>query len=237
MEKKIEEGDLVLCTVKRIVGTTVFVNIEENEKEATIITSEIAPGRIRNLRDYVVPGKKIICKILNIDKTGNVHLSLRRVTEKEKKQVQEIHQKERNALSILKTVNMQEAEKTAEKIKKKFYLYDFLQNAKQNPKILEQYFPKPEAEKILKILRERKEKQIEIKKQFSLSTSKSNGITIIKKILSPYKDKIIYLAAGKFTVKIKADDYKKANQELQKILKQIEQDAEKQNLEFQMKEK
>ena len=102
MEKKIEEGDLVLCTVKRIVGTTVFVNIEENEKEATIITSEIAPGRIRNLRDYVVPGKKIICKILNIDKTGNVHLSLRRVTEKEKKIIAGDSSKRKKCLKYFK---------------------------------------------------------------------------------------------------------------------------------------
>ena len=57
------EGQIVLGTVSKIVGTTVFVEIEGNG-EATLITSEISPGRIRNLRDYVVPGKKIVCKIL-----------------------------------------------------------------------------------------------------------------------------------------------------------------------------
>ena len=74
--------------MKRISGTTVFVSIED-DGEGTIITSEIAPGRIRNLRDYVVPGKKIVCKILSIDKAGNIHLSLRRVTDKEKREVME----------------------------------------------------------------------------------------------------------------------------------------------------
>ncbi len=79
-----EEGDIVLCTVVKIERTTVFVKLEDG-KEGTINTSEIAPGRIRNLRDYVVPDKKIVCKILSIDPKGNINLSLRRVTTKEKK--------------------------------------------------------------------------------------------------------------------------------------------------------
>ena len=63
--QELEEGQIVLCTVEKILGTTVFVKIEGNG-EGTITTSEISPGRIRNLRDYVVPGKKIVCKILSI---------------------------------------------------------------------------------------------------------------------------------------------------------------------------
>ena len=62
----LEVGDIVLCTVDRIIGTTVFVGIEGNG-EGSIVTSEIAPGRIRNLRDYVVPKKKIVCKQTNIN--------------------------------------------------------------------------------------------------------------------------------------------------------------------------
>ena len=45
---ELEEGDVVLCTVDRIVGTTVFVSIEGNG-EGSIVVSEISPGRIRNL--------------------------------------------------------------------------------------------------------------------------------------------------------------------------------------------
>ena len=83
-----EEGDLVLCTVDRIVGTVVFVKIKSKDKEieGSIVLSEIAPGRIRNLRDYVVPKKKIVCKILRI-KGENIELSLRRVSQKERKEV------------------------------------------------------------------------------------------------------------------------------------------------------
>ena len=48
---KLEEGQLVLCTVTKIVGTIVFVRIEDTNFEGTITFPEIAPGRIRNIRD------------------------------------------------------------------------------------------------------------------------------------------------------------------------------------------
>jgi len=73
---ELEVGDVVLCTVDKIAGTVVFVKIDRNG-EGNIITSEIAPGRIRNLREYVVPKKKIVCKILRISPNGNINLSLR----------------------------------------------------------------------------------------------------------------------------------------------------------------
>ena len=84
MVNQLDVGDVVLCTVDRIVGTTVFVMIGDNNRtEGSIIVSEISPGRIRNLRDFVTPKKKIVCKIIRINQ-GNIELSLRRVTSKEK---------------------------------------------------------------------------------------------------------------------------------------------------------
>jgi len=100
--QELEEGQIVMCTVEKIIGTTVFVKIQD-DGEGTVTTSEISPGRIRNLRDYVVPGKKIVCKILRIDNRGT-HLSLRRVKQNEKKEVLDKISKERSYKAILKTV-------------------------------------------------------------------------------------------------------------------------------------
>jgi len=101
VNQEFEESEIVLCTVDKIVGTIVFVKIEDNG-EGTITTSEISPGRIRNLRDYVVPGKKIVCKILSL-KNG-IHLSLRRVKPSEKKELLDKISKEKSYKAILKTV-------------------------------------------------------------------------------------------------------------------------------------
>ena len=98
INNELEHNQIVLCTVDKILGTTVFVKIEGGG-EGTITTSEISPGRIRNLRDYVVPGKKIVCKILSI-KGDKVYLSLRRVKQKEKKELLDKLSKEKSYKAI-----------------------------------------------------------------------------------------------------------------------------------------
>jgi len=237
--EELKEGDLVLCTVERISGTTVFVKIDNTDKEGTIITSEIAPGRIRNIREYVVPKKKIVCKVLSITKPGNIHLSLRRVTSKEKKEVIEKYEKEKSSMSIIKSVLKEKAEEIAEKIKsqEKTSLYEFIQTCRDSPEKLKKYFTDEQTKRIYKILKEKKEKQVEVKAEFELESNKKNGLSIIKKVLLPYKNQITYIAAGKFLLKIKAENYKKANHELQKILQSIEQKAKEEKAEFKIKEK
>lgn len=229
---ELQEGDLALCTVERIDRTTVFVNLETGQ-QGTIITSEIAPGRIRNLRDYVSPGRKIVCKILKID-GNNINLSLRRVTPKEKKEVADRHEKERNSLGILRSVLGEKANEIAEKMKEELSLSEFLQNCKDNPKKLQEYMPKEEAEKICKIISEKKEKSVEVKHKFMLSSKKPDGIVLIKSILSSCKGNcdISYIAAGKFTIKIKSSDYKKANSEISSALIEIEKKAKENKMEF-----
>ena len=140
-----EQGDTLLCTVDRILGTTVFV-ILPNNKEGTIILSEIAPGRIRNLRDYVVPKKTIVCKVLRAN-GENVHLSLRRVTLKEKKEVLEQAKQEKSYEAILKTILKEEAKSAIFEIKEFSSVYEFLQQAKESSKELEKLVGKESAKK------------------------------------------------------------------------------------------
>lgn len=229
-------NDLVLCTVKSIVGTTVFVHIEGNG-EGTIVVSEIAPGRIRNLRDYVVPNKKIVCKIIRIDDKGNINLSLRRVSNKEREEVLERIEKEKEFSSIVKAVLKDKAPEILDKIKKdNSPLYTFVELCKESPSNLKKYFSNEQADNICKILSAKSEKKIEIKKEFSLSSLSSNGIISIKNILSPYSN-ITYLAAGRYLIKISSDNYKKANQEMNKIISDIENKADKAKMNFEVKEK
>jgi len=226
--KALEEGDVVLCTVDKIVGTTVFVKIEDNGT-GTIVTSEIAPGRIRNLRDYVVPNKKIVCRVLRIDKSGHADLSLRRVTAKEKKEVSDYYQKEKNLAAALKTVLKEKAEEIIKKIKEKSSIFEFLEQVKTTPEILKKIIPEQEAEQLLKILKEKKEREVTVKKKFSLSSEAGDGIIKIKKILP---EEATYIAAGKFSVSIKDKNYKDANHKVEQILQEIETKAKELSCEF-----
>ncbi|MBU2562597.1 MAG: hypothetical protein KKF68_02980 [Nanoarchaeota archaeon] len=233
---ELEEGDIILCTVDRIVGTVVFVKIEDKE-EGSIIISEIAPGRIRNLRDYVVPKKRIVCKVLR--KTGDrIDLSLRRVTQKERKEVMDRSKQEQSYKNILKSVLGEKAKEVIEEILKKEKIYDFLQEAKNNSKNLEKIAGKKDSEKILTILNSQKQKKAVIKKEIYLTTTKSNGLEIIKKILNEVKNaEVKYLSAGKYSLKTESNDIKTADNNLKEIINQIEQKAKKQGAEFHLKEK
>ena len=231
-----EEGDLVLCVVDRIVGTTVFVKIPEFENiEGSIVTSEIAPGRIRNLRDYVVPKKQIVCKVLRVSE-GRIDLSLRRVSQKEKKEILEQYQQEKSYKSILKSVVGEKSDRIIEEISKKEKLYDFFDEAKNNPKKLEEFMNKTEAEKILEILSTQKQKKALIKKEISLKTTKPNGLELIREILGNIKEiEIKYLSAGRYILKIESTDLKKADNKLKELISQIEAKAKKLGLEFSVK--
>ncbi len=92
-----EEDELVLCTVTNIFHHGVFVNVEEYGKGGMIHISEVSPGRIRNIRDFVREGKKVVCKVLRVnEEKGYIDLSLRRVNERQRKEkINEIKQEQK----------------------------------------------------------------------------------------------------------------------------------------------
>jgi translation initiation factor 2 alpha subunit (eIF-2alpha) len=230
-----EQGDIILCTVEKISGTTVFVNIDGSKKTGSITFSEVSPGRIRNIRDFVVPKKTIVCKILKI-LPNNLELSLRRVKDKERKEAIEQYKVERSYSSILKTVLKEKTKEIIEKIKESSTIYNFLENAKENPEELEKITGKENSQKILDILKIQKKKTITLKKEIQLSTNKPNGLEIIKNLLGNIKDvEIKYLAAGKYSIKKEENNIKNADIKIKEIFEKIETEAKKENIEIKLK--
>jgi len=234
---ELEEGQIVLCTVEKILGTTVFVKIAD-DGEGTITTSEISPGRIRNLRDYVVPGKKIVCKILSV-RGGRVHLSLRRVKQSEKKELLEKVAKERSFKAMLKTVlGKEKIGVVVEKINEDYDLVDFFEEVRGDSSLLGKYVGKKDEEKILKILENKKEKLKEIKKKFVLSNKGSDGVSVVKDILESSckgsKCEVSYIAAGKYRLGIRGEDFKEIKGEVSKVMDGIEKRARKKGCEFEI---
>ncbi len=226
-----EKGDIVLCTVESISGTTVFVTTKDGKK-GNIVLSEIAPGRIRNLRDYVVPKKTIVCKVLG-SKGEHIDFSLRRVSPKEKKEILQQEKLEKSYKSVLKSVLGEKTKKVIEKIEKEKPVSEFLEESKENPKILEKIVSKEESEKILSILNKQKTKKTQIKKIILMSTQNSDGINEIKRIFSNFKDsKIKYLAAGKYSIIVEDESPKKADQKITKIIESLKEEAQKGKFDF-----
>jgi len=235
MTAQLEVGDIVSCTVESISGAIVFVKIDGN-REGTIITSEIAPGRIRNLREYVVPKKKIICKVLRVS-GEKIDLSLRRVTQKEKKEILEQAKQEKSYKAIFKTIlGKEETPKIIEKIEKEEKFYEFVEEIKENPKELEKLVGKENTEKILEILKSQKQKTITLKKELLITTSAPNGLELIKNILGEIKNaEIKYISAGKYSIQTEDENIKSADNKLKTIIEDLEKKTKKQNMEFSVK--
>lgn len=229
MENNLKEGDIVLCTVKSIEGTTIFLDIEDNGT-GSLVLSEIAAGRIRNIREYVVPNKKIVCKVLKII-NNHPQLSFRRVTAKERDEVMEHYKKEKSFISILKTLS-KTPEKLIEKIKNKYDLVEFYDKAKENPKILEEVFTKAEVESLAKIFAEKKEKEKEAKKTIFLKTLSPSGLQEIKETINIPNIEIRYLGSSRFSLSVKSKDFRDANAKIEQAIAQIKEKAHQKKLEF-----
>ncbi len=232
-----QEGDLVLCTVREIEKTVVFVELPNKEK-GTIVLSEIASGRIRNLREYVVPSKKIVCKVLRVS-PNHIELSLRRVSSKEQKEVMDKFKQEQTSMSALKSILKENYETINEAILKDYTsLFEFLAEARENEKALTKYIPK-EAQDQVRKLTEKKKKFVEVKKILKIKCLQSDGIKKIKEMLCINDEEIktVYIAAGEFQLTFKGEDYKTLNKKVQTILEEIEKKAKANTCEFTVEEK
>ena len=228
----LKQADIVLCTVKRIESASVFVEIEGGGV-GSLVMSEVAAGRIRNLREYVAPNKKIVCKVIGINQ-DNIQLSLRRVTARERDEAMIKYQKEKTFKAMLKAIT-KDAEIKLENIKKEYELADFTDEIRANPSLLNKFFTKPEAEQIGKIIQEKEDTIKLSKKIFVLRTLSASGLEDIKKIIS--KDaEVHYLGSSQFSISTIGKDFKEANTKLQLILKEIEEEAKSKKMLFEVKE-
>lgn len=229
-----EEDEIVMCTVTAIHHHSVFVNLDEYDKSGMVHISEISPGRIRNIRDYVKEDKKIVCKVLRIHaEKGHIDLSLRRVNEGQRKlKVNELKQ-EQLAEKIVEFVAR------AKKIDFK-KLYDEL-----TTKIFEKYdslftaFDDASAERIkledlgvkaniakqlMEVISQRiKPSEVEIGGDIILTSYEPNGIEIIQEAIKKggKKAEIGYKGAGAYSVKVKSMEYKDAEKDLKKFVDTI----------------
>lgn len=244
-----EINELVLCVVKKIYGNTTFVNIPEYDKEGVLTISEIAPGRIRNLRDHVIENKEIVCKVLRVDEKQNrIDVSLRRVSITAMKSKLEQIKKEEYADRIYEDVAKEFKiskdelfEKTYEPIFEEYEtvfeaLYDIMIN---NEKVeIFTNLTNEEKKLLIKTINDRiKPEEVEIKKKMKLRSLDENGVILvkeaIKEALKPInydKISIIYLAAGEFGVTIKHEDLKSADKIFSNFKTNIENETKKNNL-------
>ena len=231
-----EEDEFVLCTVTKIYFQSVFVIMDEYDKPAMIPISEIAPGRIRNIRDFVKEGKKVVCKVLRIDTAkGHVDLSLRRVNEAQRReklsQIKQEHLAENIvdflAKKLKKDVKKLYGEITIKLFEKYESLYEAFEETVNGTLDLSKFIDKKIAKELTELIKQRiKPPIVHITGDLSLISYQPDGVEIIKqglkKGLSKVEDVTVkYKGAGTFKVTVQAEDYKTAEKNLAKFTDQI----------------
>jgi len=232
-----EEGDLVFAIVSNVQYNSIFVKIEEYDKQGLIHISEVSPGRIRNIRDFVKEGKMIVCKVIKIDESrGHIDLSLRRVTEMQKRAKTDERKKEQKAESIIEALASSmkiPVEKVYADISKVLLPnYELLQNAfeevvENNISMKSMGVPAIYADKLESLVIEKiKAKEVMISGTLMIKSFEENGAELIKNTLVNAQNiddevKIKCLGAGNYSLEIKAKDYKEAESRLKDVLDSI----------------
>jgi len=228
-----EEDDLVMCTITKVHFHSVFVDLDEYGKQGMIHISEVSPGRIRNIRDFVIEGKKIVCKVLKVHlDRGHIDLSLRRVTEIQKRQKVDEMKMEQKAEKIIEYAAKDlksETKKLFDIITKNILskyssVYDYFHAvASSTASIEESGLDAKSAKTLEEAIKSRiKETAVTIEGTLKLSSYDPNGIEIVKEALKKAEAvdkvaiKIKYLGSGSYHIIVEAKDYKQA----EKLLKQ-----------------
>ncbi len=228
---EVKEDDLILCTVAKIEPAAVFVDLEGGQK-GTIPMSEVAAGRIRNLREFVAPNKKIVCKILK--KTpDHLELSLRRVTAKERDEVLNKYKKERTSEALLKAV-IKNPERIFENIRKDSSLAEFIVKARADIQYAAKYLAKENLPLLEKILKEKKEREREARKVILLRSNAHSGLLEIKGLLAEKEVTVNYLGSGHFSISATAQDFKEANHKVDTTIEEICKKAKEKKLTFEI---
>jgi translation initiation factor 2 subunit 1 len=234
-----EKSDLVICTVAKIQFNSIFVTLDEYEKKQGIIhISEISPGRIRNIRDYVKEGKVIVCVVLRVSTERDlIELSLRRVAESARRNKINEMKQEQKAEKIIEFVaknQKTDEKKMIEQIIQKITpdydsVHSFFEDVVTGQTTLDTLgFPKKVTELLDETMRQRiKPPEVIIKGRFVIQSYQSNGVEIIKNALHKAKEigkddlTLTYQGAGKYDLSIKSEDYKAAEKLLEKVVNEV----------------
>jgi translation initiation factor 2 subunit 1 len=233
-----DKYELVLATVQKVMDYGAYVTLEEyGNKEGLLHRSEISTSWVRNIRNHVREGQKIVLKVLRVDpRKKHIDLSRKRVTKRQRIDKLYTFKHERKAETLLRTV-AEQLNKPIEEITENAAIpmeqeygdiYSALEEANRHGSqaLTKIGVPLDIADPLAVLAQERiRPPLVEIQGVLELSNTKPDGVNVIKtalrkasKISIPPTAQIhIYtIAPPRYRLKVEAEDYKKAEAILQK---------------------
>ena len=232
-------GELVVATVDRITDYGAYVLLDEyDNKEGLLHVSEISSRWVRNIRDWVREGQKVVLRVIRVNpRRGHIDLSLRRVSEYERRQKFLKWKRNRRALSLLSSaatrleMPVEELVKAVwPKLTKEFgdALAGLEAVAEEGPKLLlELGVPEHIAKAVAEVASERiRKREVKISGVLTLTSLAPDGVERIRKALLEAeaacppgaRTRIYSIGAPKYRVEVVAGDYKAAEKALKAVV-------------------
>jgi translation initiation factor 2 subunit 1 len=236
-----EVGDLVITTIETVTDYGAYAKLDEYNKRGLLHVSEISSSWIRNIRDFVREGQKVVLKVLRVDtEKGHIDLSLRRVTKRERIEKILSWKKERKAEALLRGVaervglaDEEVYERAGALVEEEYGLYEGFERAvKEGTEVLTKIgVPEILAKAFAEVAQERIHvKMVKVKGIIEIRCMKPNGVKIIKdSFLNAQKAektkdadvRFYVVAAPKYSVEVLAENYKRAEEVLQKVAQSV----------------
>ncbi|MCW4004164.1 MAG: translation initiation factor IF-2 subunit alpha [Candidatus Bathyarchaeota archaeon] len=235
-----EPGDLVIATIETVTDYGAYAKLDEYEKRGLLHVSEISSSWIRNIRDFVREGQKVVLKVLRVDpEKGHIDLSLRRVTKRERIEKILSWKKERKAEALIRGVaekvgltSEEVYQKAGTIVEEKFGLYEgFEKAAIEGPEALTEIgVPENIAKAFAQVAQERIHvKMVKVKGVLEIRCMKPNGVKLIKDAFKNAKKekikdaniKFYVIAAPKYSIEVLAENYKRAEEVMQKTAENV----------------
>ena len=234
-------GDLVVATVREVFEYGAYVTLDEyNDMQAYLPWSEVASRWVRNIRDLVKEGHKVVVKVIRVhSRRGHVDVSLKRVSDNERRNKMIEWKRAQKAEKILELAaqrlgrSLDEAyEQAGWKLENHYgEIMAGLEQAviRGVEALREAGVP----EEWARVLEEEAGKHIEVKRVkikgiLTLHTLKPDGVDRIKEVLkvfseaadgaSDLKIRVYTIGAPRYRVEVEANDYKSAERVLEKTL-------------------
>jgi translation initiation factor 2 subunit 1 len=236
-----EYGELVVATIEKVTEYGAYAKLDEYNKQGLLHISEISSGRIRRIRDYVKEKQKMILKVIRVNiQKGQISLSLRRVTKRERIEKNKSWKKERKGEALLNEV----AEKVGLPIhevyqkagvifEEKYGLYEgFEEVVKEGIEVLAELdIPEDLAKVIAQVAEERiRVKMVKVRGVLEVRCMKPNGVKCIKDAFidarkshraKEVKIEFYVIAAPRYSVEVSADNWKRAEELFEKVCESV----------------
>ena len=233
-------GELVICKITKIHPNSAFAELIEYNTTGMIHVSEVALKWVRDIRNFLKENQHIVCKVMRVDIDG-ISLSVKRVRREDSDRKLSEFKRENKAEKMLEMAGKKmdkDLEQTYNEVGYKLNeefgslvkAFDF---AFKDPELLKSKgIPKPWIDVLTEIAKKSfSEKVYEVKALLNIMCYQSDGIEVIKKILTGIEGdgiEVKYISAPEYILVGKGKNYKQIETKIREAAEKITKEVKKQ---------